>query len=415
MTALTGVAGTGHAGSVGSPNISIALTGVQATGAVGFPIASKKPGESWAVSQPMPRVALTGLAGNFAALLVAAPVPRVSLQGATALLAALQVRKPATGVVLAGVTGAVGTLAVKTPVPLVALREDGTLTVKVPSARVALTGATGAIGLLSVRLPLAQPAFSASTPTLGTLAVVAPLPKIGWAAQGATTGALAAIRPNPRVALAGLTGASGVLAVLVPAARLALTGGVSALGTLAVRVPVPRVRLAALAAAQAAASDPTALNTIAINTERLALTQYTNFQFNSYAAFAGKYLGANGSGIYELAGASDAGAPIQSAARVGISDFNTSRLKRVDRVYVGYRADARLILRIFTDEVTQRDYAVPAYSIAGLHGAHVRVGHGLMARYWQFELRNENGGDFSVDMIELKPTEVRRRVGGSDA
>jgi hypothetical protein len=50
-----------------------------------------------------------------------------------------------------------------------------------------------------------------------------------------------------------------------------------------------------------------------------------------------------------------------------------------------------------------------------LHGNHVRLGKGLEARYWQFEVRNQGGAYFDLNTIELKPTKLRRRVGGRDA
>jgi hypothetical protein len=70
---------------------------------------------------------------------------------------------------------------------------------------------------------------------------------------------------------------------------------------------------------------------------------------------------------------------------------------------------------VFTDEVTQRDYLLTATGKSGLHGNHVRLGKGLVARYWQFEVRNQGGAAFELNAIELKPTQLRRRVGGGDA
>ena len=175
------------------------------------------------------------------------------------------------------------------------------------------------------------------------------------------------------------------------------------------------VRVSLILARGTAQQVSTPLGGIAMHTERQALTTYSNFPFNSFALFNGVYLAAGDGGLFALAGATDDGAFIDAAARVGITDFGTSHLKRVDRMYVGYRTDGDLVLRVFTDEVTVRDYALKASGASGLHGNHVRIGKGVQARYWQFEIRNTNGSDFELNMIEVKPQVLHRRVGGSDA
>ena len=161
-----------------------------------------------------------------------------------------------------------------------------------------------------------------------------------------------------------------------------------------------------------AVSDPIVLS---MNTERQALTQYSNYAFNSFAKFNGVFLGASDAGVFELNGADDAGTGISAIARTGTTTFGTSHQKRVDRAYIGYRADGELRLRVITNETVAHDYAVNYRAISGIHGARVPIGKGLKSRYWQFELQNVGGADFEVDEIEIKPIVLRRRIGGQDA
>lgn len=154
---------------------------------------------------------------------------------------------------------------------------------------------------------------------------------------------------------------------------------------------------------------------IVMHTERQALSTYTNYPFNSFARFNGVYLAAGDGGVFALSGATDDGAFIAAAARVGLTDFGSSHLKKVDRMYVGYRADGDMILRVFTNENDVRDYALKATGKTGLHGNHVRIGKGVQARYWQFEIQNKDGADFDLNVMECMPTRLRRRVGGGDA
>jgi hypothetical protein len=152
-----------------------------------------------------------------------------------------------------------------------------------------------------------------------------------------------------------------------------------------------------------------------MQTQTRGLWQYTNWPFNSMARFNGVYLGASAEGLFVLAGETDNGAFIQAAARTGITDFGTSHLKRIDKCYVGYRTTGDCVIRVITDQVNVRDYLVTKYGQDGLHGNHTRIGRGVQARYWQFEIRNTLGCRFEFNAIELKPTGLRRRIGGGDA
>jgi hypothetical protein len=152
-----------------------------------------------------------------------------------------------------------------------------------------------------------------------------------------------------------------------------------------------------------------------MHTEKQAFTTYTNFPFNSFAKFNDVWLGAADGGLFVLAGATDDGTFIDAAVRVGITDFSTSHLKRVARMYVGYRADGDMQLNVTTDENQTRSYALRSTGNSGIHGNHVRIGKGLKARYWQFELQNVDGADFELNTMEIKPDVLKRRIGGGDA
>jgi hypothetical protein len=152
-----------------------------------------------------------------------------------------------------------------------------------------------------------------------------------------------------------------------------------------------------------------------MHTETLALSTYTNFSFNSMGRFNGAYLAASDDGLFVLDGSDDAGTPIDAYARLNESDLGTSHLKLVDRMYVGYRTSGgNLGLRVRADGVV-RDYRLVRSGNPNLHGAHVRLGMGVRARYFQFEVRNQSGADFDFNMMELKPTVLKRRVGKDDA
>ena len=152
-----------------------------------------------------------------------------------------------------------------------------------------------------------------------------------------------------------------------------------------------------------------------MNIGRQALTTYENYAFNSFAKYNGKFLGASDAGVFILTGADDDGTAINAVLRTGMTDFDTSYQKRASRLYLGYRADGDVTTRVITDETDVHGYLLHATSNAGLHGAHVPVGKGIKARYWQFELQNVAGADFELDSLEVKPIVLRRRIGDMDA
>jgi hypothetical protein len=152
-----------------------------------------------------------------------------------------------------------------------------------------------------------------------------------------------------------------------------------------------------------------------MHTESQALSTYTNYPFNSFAKFNGVYLGASDAGIFALAGANDAGAPIDAVARLGITDFGTTHIKRVDNMYVGYRTDGELLLRVTTCDNSTYDYTLASTGAAGLYNRRVQVGKGLNARYWQFEIQNVDGAEFELNSVDIAFSALTRRVGGSDS
>ncbi|WP_322037984.1 hypothetical protein [Burkholderia cenocepacia] len=403
-------------------NLTLALSGVGATGQSGYVIAPvvalSLPTPTLSISGfgavpsvrgtlPAPVLAVTGTAGAVGAVTLSLPVPTLLVGVGTAL--ALPTPKLA---IIASV-GAVGAVALTLPTPTLAVNGPNAATLRLPAPTLAASGTVGAAATAALSLPVPALTIAGQVPATAQLAAALPVPRISISGATGTVGRAANVLRSLALAAQGVTGAVGQATLTLPLVKLTASGYENVVGN--VRLVLPHLQLVATGSDSAAAPAPTASNTIVMHTEQMGVTTYSNFPFNSFAQFGGVYLAASSAGIFTLGGNTDNGALIQAAARVGITDFSTSYLKRVDRVYVGYRTDGNLVLRVFTDEVTQRDYLLTATGKSGLHGNHVRLGKGLVARYWQFEVRNQNGADFELNAIELKPTQLRRRVGGGDA
>ena len=238
---------------------------------------------------------------------------------------------------------------------------------------------------------------------------VASVPGITAAGTGGEAGGSLAARPRILALGLGYSGAIGGSDVSLPIWGAQGGGHVEFTGSSSAPIPF----ISAYGTGQQAAG--LVYSAVAMHTENQSLTTYTNFPFNSFAKFNGVYLAAGDGGLFTLSGDTFDGVAIQSAARVGMTDMGSSRLKKVDRVYVGLRTDGDMIFRVITEETNVRDYLLAYSGIPTLRGKRVMIGKGIMARYWQFELRNVNGSSFDLNMIELKPQVLSRRVGGADA
>jgi hypothetical protein len=148
----------------------------------------------------------------------------------------------------------------------------------------------------------------------------------------------------------------------------------------------------------------------AMNTETFAVSEYESYPFNSFAKIGDAYFGANNKGLYELSGDSDDGTPIEAFARLGLTDFGAETQKRLDSAYLGFRVNGEMVLKIETEDGTERWYKVRGDS-ERLHRERVHpIGKGLRSVWWQFELANIDGADFEFEYIEFTPLVMARSI-----
>jgi hypothetical protein len=163
-------------------------------------------------------------------------------------------------------------------------------------------------------------------------------------------------------------------------------------------------------AINAAYVDPTGtITTWVINTRNNFVTEYKNWNFNSFAKLNRRYIAANRDGIYELTGDTDAGALIH--ARIGGSTFqpNGSQFAGMKAAYLGMRAPSGasdMFLKIVTDGGTEYVYQI---NTQDMRTTRVNLGKGLRSRYYAWELIT-GGSDFDLDTIEFLPLMQQRRI-----
>lgn len=145
-------------------------------------------------------------------------------------------------------------------------------------------------------------------------------------------------------------------------------------------------------------SNKVAIN---VNLSNMAVTQFCEYNYNSFCEIAGKHFGASEDGIFELTGNDDAGVGIDAFFELAISDFGISNMKRIRSAYVGGQADGSLLFTVKDDESSPRPYPLNLTSGNVQSNGEVPVGRDGLGRYWQVRIDNQNGAYFAIDSIEL--------------
>lgn len=148
-----------------------------------------------------------------------------------------------------------------------------------------------------------------------------------------------------------------------------------------------------------------------LNLRNAALTEYDNFEFNSFAYFDGKYLAAGPGGVVELGTQElDGDEKIAWRVRTGSVDYDSTYLKRVPRVYVTGEFGGSVYFRTITSEDGERTYLLPHNGNEGDQQRRVPIGQGPKSLQWAYELEGINGCDVRISRLLPYPKEIKRRV-----
>jgi len=150
-------------------------------------------------------------------------------------------------------------------------------------------------------------------------------------------------------------------------------------------------------------------STWAVNTRTGAVTEYDNYEFNSFARQGARWLGASVNGLYQLDGPDDDGSNIPARLKSGTLAFGGSQSTSLKGIYLGMRVsdDARdFLLRIETGGGKTLIYKLQPKNMATTK---VNMAKGLRTRYLSFELITP-GADWDLDVVEFVPIISNRRI-----
>ncbi len=143
-----------------------------------------------------------------------------------------------------------------------------------------------------------------------------------------------------------------------------------------------------------------------MNPETFSISNY-DLSFTHTATFNEDTLLANSTGLYVHEGTRDAGAYIESKIKTAALNFGSSSSKQCPEALLGISGD-RFILGVSVDERTTAYYELTG-ARDGLSTKQIKIGKGLIGRYWQFEVRDVSSDEFNLDDFEFFPIQLKRK------
>jgi hypothetical protein len=145
------------------------------------------------------------------------------------------------------------------------------------------------------------------------------------------------------------------------------------------------------------------------NTRNFAISEYTNFAFNSMCRFNGRYLYARSDGIYEGGGDADNGQQIQASYKTGAMDTYTTEIQRLRDAYMTFRSNGDVQLFSVGDEVNARTYFITSSPGSTIYERRVKFGRGIKDRHFNFGISNINGSTLEIDSVKILTEPLRKR------
>ena len=303
-----------------------------------------------------------------------------------------------------GFAGEVLTFANSAPVPELEMgTKDFVETAPVPL--LTATAVTGTLITVTAAAPVPILTAALTNPAIITAANSAATPQLAAAMAAGNVATAALLARAPQLTAQGLTGRVATMLATAATPTMEAAGYPAYTLTFANTAPVPYLD------ATLGATVTAAYRTWVLNLRKGALTEYDGFAFNSYTVFNGVVLAAGPAGLFSLgAQDTDAGTAITGRVKTGQDAFGSSVHKRVPRLYVGCDTEGDMLFRVITTEGGSRTYSLPDNHVRGIQQRRVPIGKGVKSRYFQFEVENVAGADFSISDILAYPTKLRRRV-----
>lgn len=266
-----------------------------------------------------------------------------------------------------------------------------------------------AAGSLVIPLPL----LSGNSAATGALI----LPTIEIDGTGQITPRGTGVLEIPKLLLAGVgtTGSAGIGQLVIPIFQFVGAGYPVPEGFGAFTLP--------LFTFAGDAFNAVLYQTVVVNTRHFAVSEYVNFNFDSFCEFPeGNFLAAGPSGLMQLYSTTglDNGSRIDAELQFGTADFEEANIKNCPDGYINFRGNGSVEVDALVDErqdPASGQESPDIYLIQGIADGRLRSYKFKMSRFrqgnnWRFSIKNYNGSSMDIDEVAVFYDVLSRRVGG---
>jgi hypothetical protein len=267
------------------------------------------------------------------------------------------------------------------------------------------TGLTSCPAIAEGELPAIESSSTGGVKFAGEL--VAELPAITGQSDGYSMsgGDSNGVIPAIISASTGVTGHMGTSEAILPCLESSADGGRIGVGGASGILPA----ITGSGAGNVTRALPS-FAAFTVNMRNKGITDYTNYDFNSFAVIGGKLYGATKSGIHPIEGDDDNGAEINASFKTGRIDLHSGNVRRLVDAWITGRFPGGAMLNVHEDE---SDEDVTEYEIlgdnSGIHDERVDFARGHKERFPAIEFANVNGEDFDVTGITVNARDIARR------
>lgn len=146
-----------------------------------------------------------------------------------------------------------------------------------------------------------------------------------------------------------------------------------------------------------------------MNILNFAMSEYQQFNFNSYCAMGEVYLGADYTGIHQLYGDDDNGEEIEMELEKTGMDFHSGFEKRPTDIYLGLYSQGDFKFEVIADDMSQL-YMENCPASGSLRTFKIEPGKGIHGRYLGFNIKNLRGADLAITQVAMLVEILSRRA-----
>lgn len=262
-----------------------------------------------------------------------------------------------------------------------------TASVSLPAMRLQAYGQPVVSGRLSGRLSRVRLQALALQEIRASLASF--LPKVRISASGfySPSSSLLGSIPHFRISASGVSGYSGTLASCLKS--FSLTASSYAMGSNGGTLVLPAIRISAKVLGTSTG--------LSLNVKNMALTQYSDFNYNSLCVFKNNLIGFKSDGVYEITSDSENAQDIVWKIRTGKLDLQKNYLRYV---WITGAMNDSIMMVVEDAEGNRYEYIGEPVSSAE-NEVRIKVGKGIKSRYVTIEFYNASENPITVDRIRV--------------